>query len=180
LDTGNNTNLKLFETFTFSYASDNVFQLKLTHNTSATEFTINNALLSVGFSGVVPIVSLESVFMKHYTQNVSSLTSYSKTESDSRYYTQQQITDFLSSKAPINNPTFTGTLTTPSITINGTPLSTTLASKANVSDVFTKAEVDQRFVNLIDNAPVALDTLNELASALGNNPNYATTITTQL
>ena len=84
LDIGNNTNLKLFETFTFSYASDNVWQLKLTHNTSATEFTINDALLSVGFSGVVPIVSLESVFMKHYSQNITSLTSYSKTESDAR------------------------------------------------------------------------------------------------
>ena len=34
--------------------------------------------------------------------------------------------------------------------------------------------------NLVDGAPTALDTLNELAAALGDNPNYATDITTAL
>lgn len=33
---------------------------------------------------------------------------------------------------------------------------------------------------LIDGAPTALDTLQELATALGNDPNYATTVTTAL
>lgn len=34
--------------------------------------------------------------------------------------------------------------------------------------------------NLVDGAPAALDTLNELAAALGDDPNYAATITTAL
>lgn len=34
--------------------------------------------------------------------------------------------------------------------------------------------------NVIDAAPGALDTLNELAAALGDDPNFATTITNQL
>ena len=34
--------------------------------------------------------------------------------------------------------------------------------------------------NLVDTAPEALNTLNELAAALGDDPNFATTITTEL
>lgn len=38
------------------------------------------------------------------------------------------------------------------------------------------ADVDAAINNLIANAPAALDTLNELAAALGDDPNFATTI----
>jgi hypothetical protein len=37
--------------------------------------------------------------------------------------------------------------------------------------------VDTQIANLIDSAPGVIDTLNELAAALGNDPNFATTIT---
>ncbi|CAB4175208.1 hypothetical protein UFOVP961_133 [uncultured Caudovirales phage] len=40
--------------------------------------------------------------------------------------------------------------------------------------------VDSALASLIDVAPIALDTLKEIATALGNDPNYATTITTAL
>jgi hypothetical protein len=43
-----------------------------------------------------------------------------------------------------------------------------------------KAELDTRFAALIDGAPGLLDTLNEIAAALGDDPNFATTITTAL
>jgi phage-related tail fiber protein len=33
---------------------------------------------------------------------------------------------------------------------------------------------------LVASSPAALDTLNELAAALGNDPNFATTMTTML
>jgi hypothetical protein len=41
-------------------------------------------------------------------------------------------------------------------------------------------EIDNAIANLIDGSPGALDTLNELAAALGDDPNYATTITNLL
>jgi NifU-like protein involved in Fe-S cluster formation len=44
----------------------------------------------------------------------------------------------------------------------------------------TESFVNTRFSELVASAPTALDTLNELATALGNDPNFATTITTQL
>lgn len=40
--------------------------------------------------------------------------------------------------------------------------------------------VNAAIANLINSAPLALDTLNELAAALGNDPNFATTITNSL
>ncbi|MER9706028.1 hypothetical protein NKJ10_17530 [Mesorhizobium sp. M0204] len=43
-------------------------------------------------------------------------------------------------------------------------------------DVFSKAEVNAAIAALVSAAPGALDTLNELAAALGDDPNFATTI----
>ena len=49
---------------------------------------------------------------------------------------------------------------------------------------FTDARADARaaiaIANLVDSAPTTLDTLNELAAALGDDPNFATTITSQI
>jgi hypothetical protein len=42
------------------------------------------------------------------------------------------------------------------------------------------AAVDTRVQLIVDAAPAALDTLNELAAALGDDPNFSATITTQL
>jgi hypothetical protein len=44
----------------------------------------------------------------------------------------------------------------------------------------TQAEVDARVQLVVDSAPSALDTLNELASALNDDPNFANTITNAL
>lgn len=40
--------------------------------------------------------------------------------------------------------------------------------------------IDERVAGLVDSAPDTLNTLNELATALGDNPNFATTITTEI
>ena len=57
-------------------------------------------------------------------------------------------------------------------------LQTTLSSFATSSYVST--QISTAISNLIDSAPGALDTLNELAAALGDDPNFATTITNAL
>ena len=57
---------------------------------------------------------------------------------------------------------------------------TARALKANQSTTYIETEVQQLFLNLIDNAPASLDTLNELANALANDANYAATIQNQL
>jgi hypothetical protein len=52
-----------------------------------------------------------------------------------------------------------------------TGLQTALDSKA------TPANITTAIANLVGSSPATLDTLNELASALGNDPNFATTVT---
>ena len=54
---------------------------------------------------------------------------------------------------------------------------TSLDLKSDKSNTYTKTEVDTKVADLVDSAPGTLDTLNELASALGDDPNFATTVT---
>jgi hypothetical protein len=44
----------------------------------------------------------------------------------------------------------------------------------------TETKIQQSVSNLVNSAPETLDTLNELATALGNDPNFATTVTNTL
>jgi len=48
---------------------------------------------------------------------------------------------------------------------------------SNLSGIATPAFVTQQIADLVDSAPTTLDTLNELAQALGDDPNFATTTT---
>ena len=57
---------------------------------------------------------------------------------------------------------------------------TGLGTPTDASDAATKGYVDSSVSALIDSAPGALDTLNELAAALGDDPNFATTITNSI
>lgn len=51
---------------------------------------------------------------------------------------------------------------------------------ANLTGYAKETYVDQKVADLVGSSPDTLNTLNELASALGNDPNFATTITNQL
>jgi len=44
----------------------------------------------------------------------------------------------------------------------------------------TQGDINNAISQLVDSAPAALDTLRELAEALGNDPNFATTVTNML
>jgi hypothetical protein len=75
----------------------------------------------------------------------------------------------LSAKANLNSPQFTGT-----------PLAPTPAPGTNTTQIATTAFVVSEINSLIDAAPGALNTLNELAAAINDDANFATTITTSL
>jgi hypothetical protein len=57
---------------------------------------------------------------------------------------------------------------------------TNLGTPTSSTDAATKGYVDTQVTNLIDAAPGALDTLNELAAALGDDANFSTTVTNSL
>jgi hypothetical protein len=64
--------------------------------------------------------------------------------------------------------------------VSGTLRAATQSQNDNSTKVATTAYTDLAISNLISSAPNSLNTLNELATALGNDQNYATTITTAL
>ncbi|EFJ8816316.1 shikimate transporter, partial [Escherichia coli] len=75
------------------------------------------------------------------------------------------VMDETKTKAPLDSPAFTGTPTTPTPPDDAVGLETANA-----------AFVRKLLAALVDSSPEALDTLNELAAALGNDPEFATTI----
>ncbi len=57
---------------------------------------------------------------------------------------------------------------------------TSLADPTADQDAATKAYVDSEITDLVDSAPGALDTLNELAAALNDDANFSTTVTNSI
>ncbi|HCJ5899149.1 TPA: phage tail protein [Escherichia coli] len=75
------------------------------------------------------------------------------------------INNALALKAPLSSPALTGTPTAP-----------TAAQSVNNTQIATTAFVKSAIAAMVGSAPATLDTLNELAAALGNDPNFATTM----
>ncbi|WP_413703434.1 phage tail protein [Pseudomonas sp. Pseusp16] len=73
------------------------------------------------------------------------------------------------SRAPLASPALTGTPTAP-----------TAVAGTNTTQLASTAFVQAAIAALVASSPAALDTLNELATALGNDPNFATTMTNLL
>lgn len=79
------------------------------------------------------------------------------------------LTADLAAKAPLASPALTGTPTAP-----------TAATTTNTTQIASTAFVQQEIAALVDSSPSALNTLNELAAALGDDANYAATVTSAL
>ncbi|EGI4456666.1 TPA: prophage tail fiber N-terminal domain-containing protein [Escherichia coli] len=79
------------------------------------------------------------------------------------------VMDETKTKAPLDSPAFTGTPTTPTPPDDATGL-----------EMANAAFVRKLLAALVGSSPEALDTLNELAAALGHDPNFATTVTKAL
>ena len=75
----------------------------------------------------------------------------------------------LDAKAPLASPALTGTPTAP-----------TASADTSTTQIATTAFVQQELAELIDSAPNTLNTLNEIAAAINDDPNFNTTVTTSL
>lgn len=95
----------------------------------------------------------------------STLAGYGITDA----YTKAQLDPLLAAKLPVSNAALAGTPT----------CSTAVLGTANFQ-IANTLFVENTVRALIAAAPGALDTLAELAAALGNDPNFATTITNAL
>lgn len=97
-----------------------------------------------------------------------TLTSESVTEAATPS-TVKQLNDELQLKANKHSPNFTGK-----------PSSPTPPKDSNDTSISTTAWVRDAIAELVGSSPETLNTLAELAEALGNDPNFATTITEEL
>ena len=96
---------------------------------------------------------------------VNGVTSAIQTQIDSKLATATASSTY----APLASPALTGVPTAP-----------TAAANTNTTQVATTAYVQTEIADLIAAAPGALDTLDELAAALGDDANFATTVTNSL
>jgi hypothetical protein len=116
--------------------------------------SINGITLTNGGSGVLTVTGTASV---------------SGTNTGDQDLSGYATTTALALKAPLASPTFTGT-----------PAAPTAAAGTNTTQLATTAFVKAALDLLVNAAPGALDTLKELADAIGDDANYAATVTTAL
>ncbi|EOK4443885.1 hypothetical protein ACM5ZT_001313 [Shigella sonnei] len=92
-----------------------------------------------------------------------------KTDNSTKLANTAHVKMVVADYAPLASPALTGIPTAPTAqqTVNNTQIATT-------------AFVKSALAALVASSPEALDTLNELAAALGNDPNFATTMTKAL
>lgn len=111
-------------------------------------------------------LTISNASSTYLTQSTASSTYLTQSSASSTYLTQATAS---STYAPLASPALTGTPTAP--TANAGTSSTQIATTAYVSTAIS---------NLVNGAGAALDTLKELADALGNDASFSTTITTSL
>ncbi|EIJ9544106.1 tail fiber protein [Salmonella enterica] len=105
-------------------------------------------------------------------KGIVQLSSATDSDSEALAATPKAVKDVMSetqTKAPLDSPVFTGTPTTPTPPDDAKGLQT------------ANAEFVRKLIAaLVGSVPESLDTLQELADALGNDPNFATTVLNKL
>ena len=120
-----------------------------------------NASAAIDWTKIAPSSTVSSTELGY----LDGVTSAIQTQIDSKLATSTASSTY----APLASPALTGVPTAP-----------TAAANTNTTQVATTAYVQTEIADLIASAPGALDTLDELAAALGDDANFATTVTNSL
>jgi len=134
-------------------------------------------------------VSASGGFTGDLTGNVAgNVTASSGTSTFNNLAINGTLTGNLTGGITGNVTASTGTSTFNNVTISGTlnmdggttATIQNLSAPVNPNDAARKTDVDTAVANLVDTAPAALDTLNELAAAINDDANFSTTITNSI
>jgi hypothetical protein len=120
-----------------------------------------NASAAIDWSKIAPSSTVSTTELGY----LDGVTSAIQTQIDSKLSTSTAASTY----APLASPALTGVPTAP-----------TAAANTNTTQIATTAYVQTEIADLVNSAPAALDTLNELAASLGNDANFATTVTNSL
>jgi len=120
-----------------------------------------NASAAIAWTKIAPSSTVSATELGY----LDGVTSAIQTQLDAKLATATASSTY----APLASPALTGVPTAP-----------TAAANTNTTQIATTAYVQTEITDLIAAAPGALDTLNELASALGNDAAFSTTVTNSL
>jgi hypothetical protein len=120
-----------------------------------------NASAAIEWTKIAPSSTVSATELGY----LDGVTSAVQTQLDAKLGTSTASSTY----APLASPALTGTPTAP-----------TAAANTNTTQIATTAYVQTEINDLIASAPGALDTLNELATALGNDASFSTTVTNNL
>ena len=134
-------------------------------NADITNDTITNAKINTAAAIDWTKLGISSTVSATEIGYVDGVTSAIQTQLDSKLATATASSTY----APLASPALTGTPTAPTATAG-----------TNTTQVATTAFVGTAVNNLVASAPAALDTLNELAAALGNDASFSTTVTNSI
>ena len=93
----------------------------------------------------------------------------------STYATKTELNNKVPTSRTINSKALSA-----NITLTAADVGADASGSANTALTNAKSYTDTKVAAIVDSAPETLNTLNELAAALGDNPNFATSIATQL
>ncbi|EAT5140964.1 TPA: shikimate transporter [Salmonella enterica] len=158
------------EASTHAAASDTSASLAAQSSTAAGAAATRAEDAAKRAEDIADVISLEDASLTK--KGIVKLSSATDSDSEALAATPKAVhavMDEVQTKAPLDSPALTGTPTAP------TP-ETTAAGIEIATAAFVAAKVAQ----LVGSAPEALDTLKELADALGNDPNFATTVLNKL
>jgi hypothetical protein len=120
-----------------------------------------NASAAIAWTKIAPSSTVSATELGY----LDGVTSALQTQLDAKLATATAASTY----APLASPALTGVPTAP-----------TAAANTNTTQVATTAYVQTEIADLIASAPGALDTLDELAAALGDDASFATTVTNSL
>ena len=187
---------------------DGVYQNKTAYSISGYVLTFsaapdNGAAIEVTTATVAPIQESTDFLLNQFTGDGSD-TTFTLSSSPEENQTTVFISGVYQSKSnySISGTTLTFSTAPPassSIEVMvartvvygiGTPSNDTVSTAKIVDGAVTPAKLSLTYAtetyvgtavsNLVDSSPAALDTLNELAAALGDDPNFATTVTNSI
>lgn len=135
------------------------------------------------------------------SSTTGALTTDDIAEASNLYYTDTRVGTYLTANsyanesyvdtAEVDAKAYTDTRETAITSAYTTAIANSSSSSSTTSNAYTDAEIasattnleaytDTAVANVVDSAPAVLDTLNELAAALGDDANFATTVSNDL
>ncbi|EKJ3443197.1 prophage tail fiber N-terminal domain-containing protein [Salmonella enterica] len=158
------------EASTHAAASDTSASLAAQSSTAAGAAATRAEDAAKRAEDIADVISLEDASLTK--KGIVKLSSATDSDSEALAATPKAVhavMDEVQTKAPLDSPALTGTPTAP-----------TPETAAAGIEIATAAFVAAKVAQLVGSAPETLDTLKELADALGNDPNFATTVLNKL